>query len=554
MKAGERTLSQVLHSPDQYVIPVFQRYYSWDNDEWQTLWNDLTELLDPDGLTKRHFLGSVVVVADDHTPGVTPSYQVIDGQQRLITLSLLLCAIRDAAGEDSPEDIATEVRETYLVHKFKKGRERYKVYPRFRDRNDYIDVVDGGRIPASGRIATAYRWFGAQAARLQNDDGNTTALRELLTAVTTRLDFVLITLDRGENPYKIFSSLNWKGLPLAEADLIRNYVFMNLPLDEQDEFDDTYWRPLEDHFQSAGILDGAGLTGFFRDYVMSTAGYIGKYDTYAAFQKHIGPKLADSHELARGLLRHVHYYDMLRGAGAAAGRAEVEAALQRVRDLNTTTTYPLLLALLERREKGEINDAELAHCFDMIASFILRRYVCGESSRAYSRWFPVAAASLGTQPIERLTAFFEGKGWPTDDEFKVKFVTVNLYRSDYTRKVLVALERATPHKEPADLTQAQIEHVMPQTLTGEWVTMLGESHKEMHWKWLDTPGNLTLTGYNPTLSNRPFTEKKQEFAKSNVLMNRYFADFESWTGVEIEQRGKALADIAARIWGKPQSR
>src|SRR5437773_5208951 len=125
MKATERTLAQVLISPDQYVIPVFQRFYSWTEKEWRTLWDDLHEILDPESVTKRHFLGSVVVVADDHTPGVTPSYQVIDGQQRLITLSLLLCAVRDAA---KGEEIAAEVQENYLVHKFKKGPERYKVY------------------------------------------------------------------------------------------------------------------------------------------------------------------------------------------------------------------------------------------------------------------------------------------------------------------------------------------------------------------------------------------------------------------------------------------
>jgi uncharacterized protein with ParB-like and HNH nuclease domain len=278
MKATERTLSQLLVSPDQYVIPVFQRFYSWAEKEWQTLWDDLCEVLDSDSVTKRHFLGSVVVVADDHIPGVTPSYQVIDGQQRLLTLSVLLCAIRDAADND---EIAAEIRENYLIHKFKKGRERYKVYPRFRDRNDYICLADGELSPKIGRITEGYNWFAQRIASLRNER----TPRELFTVIATQIDFVLITLDRGENPYKIFASLNWKGLDLADADLFRNFVFMNLPLDQQDGFDDTYWRPLEGHFQRENGLDGGMLTSFFRDYVMSDGGYVGKYDTYPAFQK-----------------------------------------------------------------------------------------------------------------------------------------------------------------------------------------------------------------------------------------------------------------------------
>jgi hypothetical protein len=545
MKATERTLSQILHSPDQYVIPVFQRFYSWTEKEWRALWEDLLEVLDPNSDTKRHFLGSVVVVADNHLPGVTPSYQVIDGQQRLITLSLLLCAIRDAAKGD---DIANEIKENYLVHKFKKGLERYKIYPRFRDRDEYAAVADGEQMPAGARIADAYYWFGSSISLVINCEGGPT-LRALFTAVTTQLDFVVIALDRDENPYKIFSSLNSKGLDLAQADLIRNFVFMNLPLSQQDQFDDAYWRPLEAHFESAGVLSGAALTAFFRDYLMSEGEYVGKSDIYSAFQKRIRPELSSPEGLAQRLLRHADAYEILLGHKVHPFE-HVESALAMVRDLYPSTTYPLLLALLEHRWKGFIDDNKLALAFRMVASFIFRRYVTNESSQTYHRWFAVAASELGSEPVTSLRSFLEDKGWPDDAKFESRFVVTELYNGAYARQVLVAIERAIPHKEPALLSQTQIEHVMPQVLTDTWRSMLGEWHQEVYGKWLNTPGNLTLTGYNQTLGNRGFKDKKREFAKSNILMNRYFRDIKAWTGEAIEERGKWMAKLALRIWKK----
>ena len=555
MKATERTLSQILHSPDQYVIPLFQRHYSWGYAEWQTLWDDLQELLDPEVLTKRHFLGSVVVVAEDHTPGLTPSYQVIDGQQRLVTLSLMLCALRDQATSEAQEDLAQEVQENYLIHKFKKkaDRQRYKVYPRFRDRDVYFTLAEAESVPQGSDLANAYRWFLSTIRGLGSDATDHDLLRQLFTAVTTRLDFVMITLEKDENAYKIFSSLNAKGLPLAEADLIRNHVFMNVPFDEQEVFDKVHWRPLETHFERAGDLDGQLMTAFFRDILMSEGRYVGKNETYEAFQRTIGPRLSDPKTVAEGLLREADYYDILRSVRPHPSAA-LEEALQRVRELDTSTTYPLLLALLDMEWKGQISVEDLATCFQMVASFILRRYICQQSSRAYGRWFVAAVDHVGgSEPVRNLASFLKLKRWPVDEEFKEQLVKYRLYGSAYARQVLLAVELAHPHKERANLSNAQIEHVMPQTLTEQWKEMLGEDYSTDYWQWGDTLGNLTLTAYNQNLSNRPFAEKKEAFAQSNILLNRYFRDCETWTKREIETRGKLLSEMATQIWAGPPS-
>ena len=205
MKAAERTLQQILHAADQYVIPVFQRYYVWDKKDWEQLWEDLLVLLEASEVQRRHFLGSIVCVSEPHVPGVVPAYQVIDGQQRLITLSILLCAVRNSAAEKGWSELAAEVEENYLIHRFKKGRERYKVFPRLRDRNSLLALIDHKSATATSQIDAACDYL---SDRLHADSilASEESLRNLFTTLVTRVDFVSITLGN-ENPYKIFKSL-----------------------------------------------------------------------------------------------------------------------------------------------------------------------------------------------------------------------------------------------------------------------------------------------------------------------------------------------------------
>jgi hypothetical protein len=228
--------------------------------------------------------------------------------------------------------------------------------------------------------------------------------------------------------------------------------------------------------------------------------------------------------------------------------------MSKLRGLQTTTTYPLLLNLLHRREEGQLSEEELVQCIEMISSFILRRYVCGLSSRAYSRWFVSANRALGDQPVEGLKRFFtEGRDFPDDERFRRAFVRFNLYQSDYGRYALEMLERAHPHKEPADLTKAQIEHIMPQTLTNEWKADLGSDHERIYSQWLHTLGNLTLSAYNPELYNHRFSVKRDQYDRSNITITRRLTDYSSWGEAEIQSRGASLAERAASIWRGPET-
>ena len=556
MKASERTLQQLLHASDQYVIPVFQRYYTWDTANWEQLMEDVGELLEVGAEDRRHFMGSIVTVPDGHQPGSVPAYQVIDGQQRLTTLSILLCVVRDLAASAGCNELAAEVEENYLVHRFKKDRERFKVFPRMRDRGVYLALVDRKESTAGGQVEAAHRHFNKRVAQLATSEPE---LRRFFTALVTRVDFVAITLG-AENPYKIFRSLNSTGVDLTEADLIRNHVFMSMPVDDQDAFDDTLWRDLESRFVLEGKLSGRDIEAFHRDALMRDGTYVGRDGTFEAFEHRFPSGKFDPRTVVADLTKVSKLYDLVRGAAAHAD-AEIEGALRTIRELNVTTAYPLVTALLERSSRKELPRTDLVVILRSIASFVLRRFVCRLSSRPYGRWFVAACREL-TDPAKTVPAFLRAKGWPSDDEFRAKFVRFNLYQSKYDRAVLGALELAIQAKsEPVLLDGCSIEHVMPQTIDDAeadgraWIAALGAEWRPVHAEWLQTPGNLTLVGsdYNNEMSNRAFEIKQPVLAASKVYLNQHFrtAPLKTWAQGEIEGRAKVLADLAIEVWPAP---
>ena len=547
MKSNNLTLGEILAYPSQYVIPVFQRYYRWDQPQWEKLWGDLAGLREP-GKTGRHFMGFLVLVPESVGPGQIARFHLIDGQQRLTTLSLVLCALRNAARAAGHEELALEVEVSSLVHQFKKGEQKYRVYPKLRDREQYVACVDG-EPPTEGRIGAAVRYFVGRLATIP-DAGTDAGLRAFYDLLRQRLEFVYAQLE-GENAYNIFKSLNSTGVPLGQADLIRNFVFMQVPVADQDEFDAKSWGPMERRFEDAeGKLDGEQFSAFLRDHLMRDGAYIPPGATFEAFQRRYSATGFDPMAVADGLKRASGWYASILG-GEEDPSPEVEAALSALRQSDSSTTHALLLNLFHRRHAGTLTDADLAAALRLISGFILRRLVCGEGSRAYSRLFVQACSELGEAPVEGLRRYLESRGFPDTPRFVEAFARFNLYGSRYGKAVLAALERAQEHKEPADPGPAQIEHVMPQTLSGPWRDALGPEAEEIHATWLHTPGNLTLTGYNQELHNHPFAAKREEYKESHFVLTRLLADHETWGEAEIRQRGHELAELAARIWPGP---
>ncbi len=258
MKASETKLQTILEGTQQYVVPLFQRPYSWEKKQWEVLWEDLTELTEQETI-RPHFMGSIVTIQDDSVPEGVSQYLLIDGQQRLTTILILLAVVRDRAKQNPDAEVCElgeEINETILINRFKKGLERYKLQPTQSDRPDFHKIIDAGS-PSSEKslINECYRFFDKELKKQAID------LNYIKKAIIGGLSLVSITLDDDENPYLVFESLNAKGKPLTQADLIRNYFFMRIQVGKQEEIYAQYWEPMQNALSD-------NLTECIRHYLM----------------------------------------------------------------------------------------------------------------------------------------------------------------------------------------------------------------------------------------------------------------------------------------------
>lgn len=547
MKPSIQTLGQILYSPSQYVIPVFQRNYRWDRAQWQKLWSSIIDLTGPTKVG-NHFMGFLVFVPGLAQPGQHTRFHMVDGQQRLTTSSIMLVALRNVARSAGQAELADEINDDYLVHGRKKGEEHFRLLPKAKDQKNYVAIVTGKGEP-SGRMADALDYF--EERFKERVDGDPNGLRAIFDLVCQRLEFMCATLE-AENAYNIFKSLNSTGVPLGPSDLIRNFVFMHVKPDDQDEFDSDRWAPLEARFTTDdGRLDEEAFSRFFRDVLMMDGKYVQPKDTFTTFEARYEATGFSPQTLADELLEHARHYAAI-GGKQADPSPEVTLALAGLNDLESSTTYPLLLSLFKRRADGVIDSAVLARAISMLRGFIIRRFICSESSRGYGQMFVRAIDTAATDPVAALETYLLQRGWPDDARFEAAFASFPLYQRGYTKTVLETIERERGHKEQAALAAAQVEHIMPQTLNDGWLADLGAEAKRVHAEWLHRPGNLTLSAYNQELWNHPFNVKRQEYLNSNIGITRELANQSAWGEQQMKDRGAALAKEAAAIWTGPK--
>lgn len=560
MKADSTKLAGILTPASRYVIPLFQRDYVWATKDWENLWDDIVELHESQRTGRSHFMGAIVLVPEAMEPNKLPTFQVIDGQQRLITLSLVLCALRDVALNLGHHDLSKEITASYLVHQFKKDEEHYRVYPRWRDRDQYVAAVERKSVPGE-TIRKALDFFTQQIeALLQSASEN--ELRAFYEMFCNRLEFVQINLGVDENPFQIFRSLNSTGVDLAESDLIRNFMFMQMSEKDQADFDKNYWEPLEHHFESRdskekGKLDGKGFSAFLRDFLMHNGNYVGINDTFEKFEVYRRHK-TDAIEVVKELDDNVQLYDAIRGLKPhTSNDANLENALKQLRQLESSTAYPIVLNLLNRVKLGSLSIHDATHGIRLLSGFILRRYICNESSRTYGKWLVQGCSFLKNNPLEDLRSYLHSRGYPDDAQFQEAFVNFKMYKGNRVMALVIlkSLEMSSLHKERADLSTAQIEHIMPQSLTPEWINSLGLQHGVVHERWLHTPGNLTITAYNRELAQKSFIAKRKIYSDSNFQLTKAIAQLNPpiWNEAQIVKRGRLMAERANNIWIGPDA-
>jgi uncharacterized protein with ParB-like and HNH nuclease domain len=551
MEATPAKVIQYFNGEKQNLIPLFQRPYTWNETNWCTLWDDVMVQYDLED-NSTHFMGAIVSVPARSVPVGVSKFLIIDGQQRLTTVSLLLCALRDCLDANS----AARIQEVYLINRFREPEDTLKFVPTQADRDFYRAIVLEHAVPQDDSLLVqAYHYFKHQLSKGTDANGDAVVPGKVLTTVEHSLQVVMINLGDSDDPYLIFESLNFKGAPLTQADLVRNYLLMLFRHSiftggEQERIYFQYWRPLETQLKS-------NLTEFLRHYAMKDGDDIKQGGIYAATKARLkNMKSPDAvEEEVQCMLRFGEIYASILQPQLEHD-VSIRNRLEHIKELAVTTSYPLLLRLFGTRKSGTLNDAELEKCLGLIESFIVRRAVCGVPTNAlnklflqWSRNFPDKdhAAWLHTS----MSSGGGGRRLPSDAEFAEAFKNQPQYGRGATRFILCRLEKAIGHKEPVDLTSTTIEHILPQTLTQEWKDELGDEPEKTHSRMLGTFGNLTLTAYNTEMGNLSFSKKKEKLETTHIELNRWIIMQTNWREKEISERAEELLRKANTIWIGP---
>ena len=557
MDAGQKVFQNLLDGKVQYRVPLFQRTYSWGEPQWRQLWEDLLRVYAMDE-PRNHFVGSVVTYPISGIAGDATKYAMIDGQQRMTTLLILLAVIRHQAQQEFPEKwptLADEIWKTCLINEFAQDpEERIKLMPSRRDRKPFDALVNGAATPdTSQQVVKAWRYFD-RAIRQGGANEDAIDLGKLKNCITNHLDIVSITLGSDDNPNRIFESLNYAGMSLGASDLIRNYLFMNIRnADEQNRAYDEHWYPMQEEL-------GELLSGFFWRY-LSMDGNLPRNDRDNIFngvRQLIGHDSTDEQtvELTKEFHKFARYFAQLLTRDSSNLEKATVDQIRRLNRWEVNVARPFLMKALDYVNTDVISEDELVEVMLIIESFVIRRAVCNVPTNSLRSYFAQMSSGFDFGHfVESSTKYMMRWDWPSDDRFREGFIRYHLYvpaRLTRTRLILTSLERSFNHKETPEITgQITIEHVMPQTLSDEWIETLGSNSVESHARWLHTVGNLTMTGYNSPLGNRSFADKKEILADSNFALTTSILESDEWNADTIQQRGCELAERALQIWPRP---
>ncbi|MYE13630.1 MAG: DUF262 domain-containing protein [Gammaproteobacteria bacterium] len=558
MKAINRPFTEIINGNRQFIIPVFQRDFSWTREQCAQLWRDVVRASRAEA-DSGHFMGSIVYVEADVVGAAFQSWLLIDGQQRLTTLTVLMIALRDhiqsTEWSGTEEGPTTErVDAYYLKNLQESGQRRYKLVLRRRDDATLQGLVSGKHpaeldIEPSELLVDAYEFFRSVLQEGECDP-------EGVYRGVARLNVVDVTLNRNaDNPQLVFESMNSTGVDLRQSDLVRNYLLMGLDEAEQTRLYVDYWSKIEVLFRTSG----SAFDGFLRDYMalkQRLTQQIRLDRIYDEFKSFWNPEAETPLEdLLADMARVARTYASFLGI-APMQRPWLAEAMSSMRSLNTTQGL-LIMRLYDFHEKEVLTQDEFVRAVVLIESYLLRRAVLGLQTRNYWSVFARIAHGLRPEaPFESLQvslARLRGNNrFPSDEEFRRGLQEHDLYGLRVCKHVLDRLENSG-YQEPSPVQDFSIEHILPQEIADvpQWQAMLGDMWAEDHGVWLHRLGNLTLTAYNSTYSNLPF-EKKQAveggFRQSAVRLNEDVRDAAQWTGVEIRDRGERLAARALRIW------
>ncbi|KAB1651994.1 DUF262 domain-containing protein [Pseudoclavibacter chungangensis] len=558
MKAVDTNLMELLKKAHRFVVPIYQRVYSWDLTECEQLWDDIERAGSPERLA-NHFTGSIVYIESDE--GTRTSREpdlIIDGQQRVTTVTLLLAALAarlDELPDDQQEPIdgfsPRKIRGIYLTNEYESGDAYFKLILTQADKEALKDVIRHGATRSTdSRVFTNFTFF---VEKLRE------ATPEELATICSGLDKLVVVdvkLTRGsDDPQLVFESMNATGKKLSQADLIRNFVLMDLPPTEQERLYESQWFPMETLFRN----EPSRFDQFVRHFLTVTSGTIPRRaDIYDAFKAYASQQFAlgvTRASLVDDLARYARWY-----AAMALGQEQDTDLAHRFTDLDelTDVAYPLQLRLYADYAAGILDRDQFIEILDTVISYVFRRAACRIPTNSLNNTMATITtiiddARYAESIAARLLTFPDYRRFPTDEEFIEALTTSDIY--SFQRRTYL-LDRLENHgrKERVSVAEYTIEHIMPQNANSTWQEALGVDWQAVHKRFLHTLGNLTLTGYNPEYSDRPFEQKRDMqggFRESPLRLNRGLGQLPEWGENQIRDRAHRLALNAVEIWPRP---
>lgn len=553
MQANKINFLQFLQGVKQFIIPIYQRTYSWRSKECRKLWDDILSVAQNDAIP-THFLGSIVYASKGiYQIASLPQLLVIDGQQRLTTLFLLLAALGKAFKEQNNQLEWDKICEYYLFNKFEHYDNHYKLLLTQSDKKTLISLLEEGEEPEpfSPRIKENYQLFSKWI------EESPVSLETLYRGIS-KLIIIDIALEQYDNPQLIFESLNSTGVDLSQADLIRNYILMGLDNEEQTKLYENYWYPMEQSFGQS--QNAERFNRFMRDFLTLHHGSIPNIEeVYATFKAYHQSKThIPMEQLVAEIYQYSRYFTRMVLAREKDG--ELKQCFEDIKTLEVNVVYPFLLEVYADYEQKRLSRADFVAILRLIESYVFRRMISGMYATGLNKVFATLAKEIDKEHyLESVQAnLLQRSGsarFPRDEEFQAAFVVKDIYNFLKRRYLLSKLENFK-WKEHVNIDEYTIEHILPQNqnLSPEWQAELGPNWQEIQARYLHTIGNLTLTGYNPEMSDRPFQEKRDMesgFAHSKLRLNDGLEQIEHWNAAEIEKRAQRLAMIATAIWRIP---
>ena len=559
MKATETKFLDFLKKSPQFTIPIYQRTYSWTNRECRQLWNDILRAGRDDAISS-HFVGSIVYIEKGLFQVAEQSQLlVIDGQQRLTTLSLIIEALARQLGTHEPVEgfSAKKLRGYYLLNNLEEGDSRFKLLLTQTDKATLLALVQQKAQPeeSSLRITENFTFFEEQVKNLVDED------LSALCRGLAKLIIVDIALSRDQdNPQLIFESMNSTGRELSQADLIRNFILMGLEPKRQSLLYQDYWRPMETGFGQEGY--GMHFDRFMRHYLTLKTGEIPNIRAvYESFKTHARtPKVeaAGVGALVADINTFAGYYCAM--ALGKEPNEKLAKAFQDLHKLKVDVAYPFLLELYDDYKNGMLNESEFNEAVRLVEAYVFRRAVCAIPTNSLNKTFATFGRALQKDRyLESIQAHLltlpSYRRFPKDEEFRHELAVRDLRNFSRRSYLLQHLENHG-RKEYVPVNEYTIEHILPQNenLSKEWRNELGPEWERVRETWLHTLGNLTLTGYNSEYSDRPFADKrdmKGGFRESPLNLNEDLRTLDTWNEAAIKKRAERLIRFATEVWARP---